>query len=256
MAHDLEVLEHPAYKLRCGAPVGHPDETISGRFSKYGIVPCSYLEARLVDIGRFEYCINAAERMTEFNFLGDGSCTLQAGTSTKARCSAPFLALHLGKDRACYDFLKWYIIVAPSYDISDTSLPFLNIQNANALESVDDIFPFTTVRNAYCLLETGFDLSVLVALYLLKLRLIMDATRVMSKARVNNTNYDSDDARFLLHKFSSSIVANNPLIQNSGALESAKSDCDLLFSLVHQRNKHFSRLLLGLVDQRESERQL
>ncbi|KAJ3052341.1 hypothetical protein HK097_006493 [Rhizophlyctis rosea] len=152
------------------------------------------------------------------------SSSLTALTYSKARYSAPFLALELGKDQACYDFLKWYITVAPTYDFSDTSLPFLNIHNANALESVDYIVATDWMK---------LDLSVLVAMYLLKLKFLLDAGRLesMAKEKVENFNYHSDDPMTHFYRFSSSIVANDPRLQNSKSLKSALRDLNILHNL-------------------------
>lgn len=76
----------------------------------------------------------------------------------------PTLLLRLGREQDCYDFLKWWAIIAHDdhYDWADVTLPYLNIRGADAFESID-IF-----RSA------GVSLSHLVALTLLKLRLRLD----------------------------------------------------------------------------------
>ncbi|KAJ3048991.1 hypothetical protein HK097_010004 [Rhizophlyctis rosea] len=105
----------------------------------------------------------------------------------KARYSVPFLALQLGKDQACYDFLKRYFTVTPTYD---PSLPSLNTQNANALESVVYI-----VESDW----KNLDLSVLVAMYLLKLRLMLDGgktgNKTNTKAVGRPSNTSSNNSR-------------------------------------------------------------
>ena len=72
--------------------------------------------------------------------------------------------LHLSKDQICYDFLKWYITVAPTSDFFNTSLPFLDIHNADALESIEYIEESNWM---------DLDLSVLVAMLLVKMRISM-----------------------------------------------------------------------------------
>ncbi|KAJ3052860.1 hypothetical protein HK097_005521 [Rhizophlyctis rosea] len=157
----------------------------------------------------------------------------------KSGYSAPFL---LGNDQVCYDFLKWYITVPPTHDFSNTSLSFLDIHNANELESVDYV------------METDWmdlDLSVLAAMSLLKLRFAVDGMRTQvladekdqsNTATTNAGTPNSSHTHDL--KFTSSIVANNPLLQTVKALIYAASHSHTLHKLIHHRNKHFFRLLL------------
>lgn len=89
---------------------------------------------------------------------------LDHGDNIQVRHLTPALVLRLGRDQDCYDFVKWYQTIGQvsDYDWGDTSLPFLHIKNANALEAVD------YMRNSWA------DLSHVVAVTLLKIKLLLD----------------------------------------------------------------------------------
>ncbi|KAI1739877.1 hypothetical protein F4680DRAFT_126617 [Xylaria scruposa] len=76
----------------------------------------------------------------------------------------PAIMLRLDLDQECYDFMKWWVTCDPDghYDWGDMSLPYLNIQGADVLE---DPRPF---------LGKYPELNYLVALVLLKLKLLVD----------------------------------------------------------------------------------
>ncbi|KAJ3055667.1 hypothetical protein HK097_009785 [Rhizophlyctis rosea] len=246
----LEEFEDPALQNRTAAdgeiaPVGSPEKTIMGKFSKFGYLPCKYLEARRIFqfvTGKYFATLDGVQQSYDqaMNLL-----ILDRADKYKARYSAPFLMLMLGKDQTCYDFLKWYITVAPTYDFSNVDLPFLDIHNADPLESVDYI-----VRAC----PEEMDLSVLVAMYLIKMRLNLDQARIhaavdeaMEKGNVTSqtlsdlTNANPIDMKNVL--LTSSIVATNPFLHDYRALEPAQRQCQKLHVLIHCRNKHFFRML-------------
>jgi hypothetical protein len=73
----------------------------------------------------------------------------------------PALMLRLDLDQECYDFVKWWATANfdGSYDWRDMALPFLDIRGADVLE--DPAF-------------LVFDLDALIAVLLLKLKLLVD----------------------------------------------------------------------------------
>ncbi|KAK3290992.1 uncharacterized protein B0H64DRAFT_411105 [Chaetomium fimeti] len=72
----------------------------------------------------------------------------------------PSVLLRLGREQECYDFLKWWATVDhETYDWGNMDLPYLDTKGANVFEAVDP--------------SLG-GLSHLVALTLLKLRLLLD----------------------------------------------------------------------------------
>ncbi|KAI1747911.1 hypothetical protein F4782DRAFT_394716 [Xylaria castorea] len=80
------------------------------------------------------------------------------------RDMVPAIMLRLDLDQECYDFMKWWVTCDPDghYDWGDMTLPYLNIRGADVLE------------------DPGFhlgkfpELNYLVALLLLKLKLLVD----------------------------------------------------------------------------------
>lgn len=83
----------------------------------------------------------------------------------------PGFMLRLGREQECYDFLKWWAVVSAddNYDWGDTTLPFLDIRNADPLESID------VFRHA------SLSLSQLVTATLLKSRLLLDLKSVQRR---------------------------------------------------------------------------
>lgn len=79
------------------------------------------------------------------------------------RSHVPALLLRLGKDRECYDFVKWWTTTGQEsdYDWGDTSLPYLDIKDADIFEPVD----------LFC--SKYLDLGHTVSVTLLKLRLLL-----------------------------------------------------------------------------------
>ncbi len=77
----------------------------------------------------------------------------------------PNLMLRLGREQECYDFLKWWTIPNEHYDWGDTSLPYLNIRNAD---------PFESIAGFVADSDAQVELSHLVTLTLLKVRLRRD----------------------------------------------------------------------------------
>ncbi|KAI8891659.1 hypothetical protein BC833DRAFT_613537 [Globomyces pollinis-pini] len=61
------------------------------------------------------------------------------------RFLTPAVFLRLDKVQECYDFIKWWCTCDPDgrYDWGNTSLPYLNIRNANMLEPIDFFGKYT-----------------------------------------------------------------------------------------------------------------
>lgn len=77
----------------------------------------------------------------------------------------PALMLRLDKVQECYDFIKWYATTGSrdDYDWGDMEQPFLDVKDADMLESLD----FLSAEDPYS------DLSYLVSITLLKVRLLV-----------------------------------------------------------------------------------
>ena len=101
------------------------------------------------------------------------------------RNMVPPLLLRLNKDQECYDFIKWWQTTGrqAAYDYGNTSLPYLDTRNANVFESVDELFSISIHRHQhqhqhqnqqYKYYEHGFNLTNIVAVTLLKIKLMLD----------------------------------------------------------------------------------
>lgn len=79
------------------------------------------------------------------------------------RSFVPALLLRLGRDQECYDFVKWYATTGDEgdYDWGDMDQPFLDVKDADMLESPEYLCKGYT------------DLSLLVSITLLKVRLLL-----------------------------------------------------------------------------------
>lgn len=95
------------------------------------------------------------------------------GDNLGLRDSLPALMLRLGKLQECYDFLKWYATTGREgdYDWGDMSQPFLDVKDADMLESPN-----------YLTEERYPDLSLLVSATLLKIKLLV-AVRAGSEGK-------------------------------------------------------------------------
>lgn len=80
------------------------------------------------------------------------------------RSWAPALYLRLGKDRECYDFMKWWVDADPigDYEWSDTSQPHMDLKGADA-------FDYEDARD-WCEAIGAFSMQVM--LTLLKVRML------------------------------------------------------------------------------------
>ncbi|PKY02008.1 hypothetical protein P168DRAFT_240836 [Aspergillus campestris IBT 28561] len=90
----------------------------------------------------------------------------------------PSMMLRLHRDQECYDFIKWWAVVAkdPQYDFRNLDLPYLDIKDADVFEPVDFCF--------------GYDnLNQMVALMLLKVKLLLDLTAMRTLEKQINRLY-------------------------------------------------------------------
>lgn len=124
----------------------------------------------LLKIKTFDAVRSAAEHLRDMLRL---CCSDNLGV----RDLLPALHLRLGKDQECYDFVKWWATYDPDgrYDMGNTNLPYLNIVDADAFESVEYLcgdFP---------------DLSHLISVSLLKIKLLIDLKALQNSAFLTGT---------------------------------------------------------------------
>ncbi|KAJ5143094.1 uncharacterized protein N7515_001881 [Penicillium bovifimosum] len=134
----------------------------------------------------------------------------------------PALMLRLNKDQECYDFIKWWFIVGDDshFDWGDMSLPYLDIKDADVFEPVDRF------RGQFR------DLSHLSSLTLLKIKLLLD----LSRLEQSSSSLGISVPREILDMIHSS-VPHSPA--------DLKAQIDALYGEVHKANKFFWLALIN-----------
>jgi len=170
----------------------------------------------------------------------------------------PGTMLRLGQEQECYDFLKWWAVVSTDdkYDWDDTTLPYLDIRNADPLEPID-VFR-----------QASLSLSQLSTLTLLKLRLLMDLNSVEARLHNNGvkatawpelyggTNDDNDhlsdeeifDLNRPLGKFIKARVRSSAKSAVPDMIAQVEAQYHALIEMVHEMNPHFWETLISEVD--------
>jgi len=155
------------------------------------------------------------------------------------RNMVPAMLLRLGRDQECYDFVKWYETMgqARDYDWGDMSLPFLDIANANVLESAE-----------YLGAGRG-SLSHISAITLLKIKLLLDLRSLQASALLAAkvpSEIVGEIQRFVPR---STIITMNKAIMGGQGLGSYIADLtlqvDMLYAAVEKENKNFWPALLN-----------
>ncbi|KAJ6133019.1 Zinc finger MYND-type [Penicillium samsonianum] len=142
------------------------------------------------------------------------------GDNMGSRDVVPGLMIRLQQDQECYDFLKWWATTGQKhdYDWGNTTLPYLDIKNANPLEPVD----------MFC--DKLIDLHHLVSVTLVKAKVLqVILTRMRSP--------DESVAHMLGLRLEPSTIANCA----DGWLEGVrlKAQIRVLYENVHKLNPHF-----------------
>lgn len=152
----------------------------------------------------------------------------------------PGLMLRLGKDQECYDFAKWWSIIdeKSDYDWGDANLPYLDIRNADAFEHVG------------YLCRRYIDVSQVVAVVLLKIRLLLDLNTLQSLF-IRTQARSSDEIRSIVQQpfeARSSIVASMDhgwkLQDHSERIKMIASQIKSLIPAVNETNRHFWKKLV------------
>ncbi|KAH8724222.1 hypothetical protein GQ44DRAFT_283193 [Phaeosphaeriaceae sp. PMI808] len=144
----------------------------------------------------------------------------------------PALFLRLNRDQECYDFCKWWYTTGSEmdYDWGDTSLPYLDIKNADVFEPAD--------------LYIGEypSLSPTVAITLLKIRLLMDLQTVR-RAQQEAGPYVPQEILDTIrgHAVSSIIAGNRGILDGDQTphINILEKQIKQLFEAVNEVNKHF-----------------
>lgn len=144
----------------------------------------------------------------------------------------PALFLRLTRDQECYDFCKWWETTGSegNYDFGDTSLPYLDIKNADVFEPVD---PFIGRYSS---------LSQTIAITLLKIRLLIDL-QTLERAKKQAGPYVPQEILDTIRKHAvSSVIAGNWEIldrDQTPHINVLEAQVIQLFETVNNANKHF-----------------
>jgi hypothetical protein len=157
------------------------------------------------------------------------------------RSLVPALLLRLGKDRECYDFVKWWTTTGQEsdYDWGDTSLPYLDIKDADIFEPVD----------LFC--QKYLELSHTVSVTLLKLRLLLAIKKCLQNTAVLRESgllpkelFDQIEDSLL-----KSVLGANwddrYSARCSQFVDTISSQVDKLYEAVERANSHFWPALLN-----------
>ncbi|KAK1826443.1 hypothetical protein QBC39DRAFT_21233 [Podospora conica] len=170
-----------------------------------------------------------------------GSMDLDRGDSQGIRFVVPWLFLRLGRDQQCYDFCKFWqrsFKGETSSDCRDLSVPFLDIDGADATEPVD--------------LWTSSQFTPLAhisLLYLLKFRLRQGLEAVKTCMAANPGLSPQDVLVKIRTEYCGDILEKRPdLITDSDAVNAAMEKLDAqiscLFLASHKINEHYFKLLV------------
>ncbi|KAJ3540253.1 hypothetical protein NMY22_g4375 [Coprinellus aureogranulatus] len=165
----------------------YPFENKVGSF--WGILSTrDYMRARLryavdvLDIDSHDALTTALDHMRDM-------LRLNRRDNQGVRDRIPSILLRLGQDQKCYDFVKWYATEGArgDYSYGDLSLPFLNLENEDAMEAVA----------MFCDRWAGATHAIPVTL--LKVRMLLDLQDLRSHSSLFETSAVShfDPARYI-----------------------------------------------------------
>jgi len=146
---------------------------------------------------------------------------------------APACFLRLGQDQEAYDFMKWWVTSPPPKNILGPSAQLYE----DAKDAKADVFEDVAVFKGRCP-----SLSFMVALTLLKLRLLIDLQSLQRLAEIgeNVPREILDEIRS--HLTSSAISHNKAVLErddHSEAIEDLKQQVRYLYDAVQNGNAHF-----------------
>lgn len=195
-----------------------------------------YMQARFALVQALQKVRTVNSVQTQLDHLMD-MLRLCRSDNMGLRGLVPALMLRLGKDQECYDFVKWWALTSEdeSYDWGDTSLPYLDIKNANVFETVEG-------SHGEC--------AHVVCLTLLKVKLLLDVTSLENLASTVGKKVPREILETIQPYVPLSlIVAGNPKIlrfENKTALiGELNTQVNALFTLVKKFNIHYWSALMN-----------
>jgi hypothetical protein len=156
------------------------------------------------------------------------------------RSLVPGIMLRLNKDQGCYDFIKWFFVGCDDddYDWGNTDMPFLDVKDADVFEDVE---VFTKKKWP--------DLTQLVSLTLLKIKLLLDLEALQSSTRTVVAKVPREVLNNIRSgiPLSPVIARNKRLVQSDDhaeIIQKLRQQIGHLHQLVNERNEHVWDLLL------------
>ncbi|KAJ6436856.1 MYND finger [Purpureocillium lavendulum] len=154
----------------------------------------------------------------------------------------PSLYVRLGRDQDAYDFIKWNTATSKdsSYDYGDTSLPYLDIKNADVFESPDEAW----------LNERWMDLSHVVAVALIKVRILLDLQAMQNAEVALRGAVPAEIVELIRGQLVGSAMAVRPDILLAKPTETAELTDEVrghiraLYRAVQGYNAHFWKILV------------
>ena len=193
-----------------------------------------YMRARFALVEAMAKVNNAESVEAQFDHLMD-VLRLCRGDNMGVRDLVPALMLRLNKDQECYDFIKWWVVVSenPRYDWGDTSLPYLDIKNADVFEPVD----------RFC--GHFHALSHFSSLTLLKIKLLFDLMRLEQSFSSLSASVPREILDIIQSSvpLSPAVCANHNIMNGEGdtrptMIQKLQAQIDTLYKEVHSANKY------------------
>ncbi|KAL3472688.1 hypothetical protein BJX99DRAFT_234978 [Aspergillus californicus] len=223
-----------------GTPLswGNPFETGVGHF--WGILETrDYMRARFAwasALGDMGTRTGVEEQLAHFMDM----LRLCRSDNMGVRSLVPALMLRLDRDQECYDFAKfWFTVASESdYDWGNMDLPHLSIKGADVFEEVK------------CFTDGYPDLAQLVAVTLLKIKLVLDLEALQKSTNTAGSKVPRevlDNIRSHVPR-SPIISKNREFVQSDdheGTIKTLREQVSQLYQAVARTNKHYWKLLLS-----------
>lgn len=163
------------------------------------------------------------------------------GDNLGLRNIIPGLLIRLHRDQEAYDFVKWYATTGSdsNYDWGNTDLPFLDVKDADVLES-----PARMWTGDY------IDLSHAVAVMLVKVRVLLDLRAIQSATRAFTGAIPQEIIDLIRGQLVSNIVESRPNLlkdsteETASLIKSIKEQVMELHESIGDDNYHFWTLFL------------
>lgn len=214
------------------------EESVGHFWGIYGTRP--YMRARYALVDKLLKIKTFDAVATAFDHIMD-MIRLCRSDNMGLRDIVPAIFIRLGKDQECYDFVKWWATSDPhgDYDWGDMDLPFLDVRDADVLESVSE---FTGEFS---------DISHAVAVLLIKMRLLRNVKSLKNAGFL----YDllpPEMVDRISKDIGGKIIASRKDILMSkdqdALIKTLEQQLQELFTFVKESNKYFWPALLNPAD--------